>query len=219
MIDTICGKIDRVALKERVHKLSDQYLREINDTCITLFANEAKKIVDNAFDDFVIAQENEYTCDSVHAITDKKTLLEFTDAQNGYRRQMQDWVNEHPIEVKKQEISIDDLPIGIPLMERESLKRSMSTLGIGTVAVVGLKFLADTNWAYLGELAILALSAQQYKVGAEADEKQIKLNREKWIKVKKNSIINLVVRDLDQWLDEAEHENHRVIKSFKFVIQ
>ena len=65
------GRIDRVSLKERVRELSKQYLREINDTYITLFANEAKKIVDNTFDDFVIAQETEYTSDSVHAITDK----------------------------------------------------------------------------------------------------------------------------------------------------
>ena len=208
------GRIDRVSLKERVRELSKQYLREINDTYITLFANEAKKIVDNTFDDFVIAQETEYTSDSVHAITDKKALLEFTDAQNGYRRQMQDWVNEHPIEVKKQEISIDDLPTDIPFMERESLKRSMSTLGIGTMAVVGLKFLTGTNWLYLGELAILALSAQQYKVGVVADEKQLKLNRKKWAEVKTNNIIDLVIRDLDQWLDEAEQGNLRVIKSF-----
>ena len=69
-------------------------------------------------------------------------------------------------------------------------------------------------WLYLGELAILALSAQQYKVGVVADEKQLKLNREKWAEVKTNSIINLVIRDLDQWLDEAEQENLRVIKSF-----
>ena len=127
---------------------------------------------------------------------------------------MQDWVNEHPIEVKKQEISIDDLPAEIPFMERESLKRSMSTLGIGTMVVVGLKFLTGTNWLYLGELAILALSAQQYKVGAEADEKQMKLNMAKWIEAKKKSIINLVIRDLDRWLDEAEQENLRVMKSF-----
>ena len=214
MIGVNRGRIDRVSLKERVRELSKQYLREINDTYITLFANEAKKIVDNTFDDFVIAQETEYTSDSVHAITDKTVLLEFTDAQNGYRRRMQDWVNEHPIEVKKQEISIDDLPTDIPFMERESLKRSMSTLGIGTMAVVGLKLLTETNWLYLGELAILALSAQQYKVGVVADEKQLKLDREKWAEVKTNNIIDLVIRDLDQWLDEAEQENLRVIKSF-----
>lgn len=214
MIAINSERIDRVSLKERVIELSNQFLREINNTYITLFANEAKKIVDNTFDDFVIAQEAKYTSETVHAITDKKALLEFTDAQNGYRRQMQDWVNEHPIEVKKQEISIDDLPAEIPFMERESLKRSMSTLGIGTMVVVGLKFLTGTNWLYLGELAILALSAQQYKVGAEADEKQMKLNMAKWIKAKKKSIINLVIRDLDRWLDEAEQENLRVMKSF-----
>lgn len=214
MIAINSERIDRVPLKERVIELSNQFLREINNTYITLFANEAKKIVDNTFDDFVIAQEAKYTSETVHAITDKKALLEFTDAQNGYRRQMQDWVNEHPIEVKKQEISIDDLPAEIPFMERESLKRSMSTLGIGTMVVVGLKFLTGTNWLYLGELAILALSAQQYKVGAEADEKQMKLNMAKWIEAKKKSIINLVIRDLDRWLDEAEQENLRVMKSF-----
>lgn len=214
MIAINSERIDRVSLKERVIELSNQFLREINNTYITLFANEAKKIVDNTFDDFVIAQEAKYTSETVHAITDKKALLEFTDAQNGYRRQMQDWVNEHPIEVKKQEISIDDLPAEIPFMERESLKRSMSTLGIGTMVVVGLKFLTGTNWLYLGELAILALSAQQYKVGAEADEKQMKLNMAKWIEAKKKSIINLVIRDLDRWLDEAEQENLRVMKSF-----
>ena len=59
MIGVNRGRIDRVSLKERVRELSKQYLRDINDTYITLFANEAKKIVDNTFDDFVIAQETE----------------------------------------------------------------------------------------------------------------------------------------------------------------
>ena len=51
-------------------------------------------------------------------------------------------------------------------------------------------------------------------MGDVADEKQLKLNREKWAEVKTNNIIDLVIRDLDQWLDEAEQENLRVIKSF-----
>jgi len=140
--------------------------------------------------------------------------LQFTDVQDGYRRQMQNWVENHPIEVNKQTISIDDLPEDIPLLERESFKRSMSALGIGTVVVVGLRFLTGTKWIYLGELAVMALSRQQYQVGKEIDVNRQKQMQKDWFDAKKRGVINQIKQELDVWLDAAEEENNRVLKTF-----
>jgi len=213
-IEVNIGKIDRTDIYDKLNKLSDSYLTDISEANISLFANESKKMLDNVFDDFIAAQEQLYTGDSISAISDKKAKLQFTDVQDGYRRQMQNWVENHPIEVNKQTISIDDLPEDIPLLERESFKRSMSALGIGTVVVVGLRFLTGTKWIYLGELAVMALSRQQYQVGKEIDVNRQKQMQKDWFDAKKRGVINQIKQELDVWLDAAEEENNRVLKTF-----
>ena len=208
--------INRVLVHDKLHELSKQYLTEIDEANITLFANKAKQLVDNTFDEFIISQEQMYLEDSFHAIKDKTILLAFTDVQTGYRRQMQNWIESHPVEVKKQTISIDNLPTSLPLKDRESLKRSMSTLGVGTIGVVCLKFLTGISWSWIGlvELAVMALSVQQYRVGKRMDDRRYEQFQKDWIESEKINIVNRIDMELGKWLDAAEHENTRILKTF-----
>lgn len=210
------GMINRVLVHDKLHELSKQYLIEIGEANIALFANKAKTLVDNTFDDFIISQEQMYLGDSYRAIKDRTILLAFTDVQTGYRRQMQNWIESNPVEVKKQTISINNLPTGLPLKDRESLKRSMSTLGVGTIGVVCLKFLTGISWSWIGlvELAVMALSVQQYNVGKRMDDKRYEQFQKEWIESEKINIVNRIDMKLGKWLDAAEQENTRILKTF-----
>lgn len=210
------GMINRVLVHDKLHELSKQYLIEIGEANIALFANKAKTLVDNTFDDFIISQEQMYLGESYRAIKDRTILLAFTDVQTGYRRQMQNWIESNPVEVKKQTISINKLPTGLPLKDRESLKRSMSTLGVGTIGVVCLKFLTGISWSWIGlvELAVMALSVQQYNVGKRMDDKRYEQFQKEWIESEKINIVNRIDMELGKWLDAAEQENTRILKTF-----
>lgn len=208
------SRINRVAVYEKLQDLAEKYLTSFSESYINMFANEAKHIADNTLDDFIHALEKMYISDSLRGIKDDDILMAFTDAQTGYRRQMQKWTKANPIEVKKQTISIDNIPDDIPLLEREAFKRSMSALGIGTLVVVGLRFLTGTNWIWLAELATLAASGKAYASGKEIDDMKKKQMQENWIKVRKQKITGSIRHDLDAWFDAAEKENTRILESF-----
>jgi len=74
-IEVNIGKIDRTDIYDKLNKLSDSYLTDISEANISLFANESKKMLDNVFDDFIAAQEQLYTGDSISAISDKKSQV------------------------------------------------------------------------------------------------------------------------------------------------
>lgn len=206
--------VNRVAIYDRLQELANDYLKELDESNILLFANQAKAMLDDEFDEFVIAQERIYTEDPIRAIKDKTAMLDFTDIQSGYRRQMQTWVNNHPVVVNSQRISVDDLPNFLPFQKRKAFRRSVSTLGIGTLLVVGLRALTHTDWIYLGELLVLALTGQQYMEGRKADDKTIRELQKKWYDSYKNRIVESIRRDLDGWLERAEQESARILKLY-----
>ena len=213
-METNIGMLDRIQLFDELKNLKSQYLTTLDETNIQLFVSEAKRIVDNAFDDFILAQEQIYTKDSLRAITDKAQLLSFTDIRTGYRRQMRDWVEAHPIEVQKQDVPVEELESQIPLQDRAAFRRSVSALGIGTVGVIGLRILTGSNWAYWGELAVLAAAGHQYHVGKQKDDQRLAELRQQQIAHYRYKVVNAIQSDLEAWLDAAEQENINVLKTF-----
>lgn len=203
-------KIDRTAIFEKIKASAQKHLSDIDESRVELFAIDVKNTVEIAFEKFVISQEQCYMEDPLLAIKDTNQLLRFSDVKNGYRRLMQDWVDEHPIEAKRNDVDINSLPMDIPFTERESIRRSMTTFGLGSVAVVGLRFLTGTCWLYLGEIAVLALSHQQYRKGMEVDKVRLAELKE----ANRLHIENVIKQGLNNWLDEAEKYNKEVLDSF-----
>lgn len=208
------GKIDREKVFNELQDLAEKYLTRFQEAYINMFANEAKRIADNALDDFIFSQEEFYTSDTVRRIKDDALLLDFTDVQTGYRRQMQKWIQSNPIEVEIQTISMDDIPNDIPFMEREAIKRTMATFGIGTLVVSGLRFITGTNWIWLAELVTLVASGKSYLSGKELDDQKRKQMQETWFESDKLRIIGDIRHNLELWFDSAEKENARILRTF-----
>lgn len=209
---------DRMSLSVQLEQLAETHLATVNVDTIAIFAKEAKRLVDNAFDNFIIEQENIFTGDGLRAIKDKTMLLAFTDMQNGYRSQMQDWVEKHPVELKQNSYSINDLTQRLPLSEREAIRRSASVLGIGSLAVLGLRFITGTSWTYLAELAVLALAGVAYSKGNDIDTKRLLQKHKVRLKATRINVVNSINSDLGQWLDLAEAENQRILQTFNINI-
>lgn len=208
------GKINRAAVYDKLQDLAEKYLTGFQEAYLNMFVSEAKRLADNALDDFIHAQEMVYTSDPLCGIKDRAKLLAFTDAQAGYRRQMQEWIKDNPIEVAKQTVSSDDLPEDIPLGEREAFKHSMSTFGLGTLAVAGLRIATGLKWIWIAEIGTFAASSKAYKSGKEVDDRKRKQFQETWVKSERQNVIASIKHDLNSWFDSAEKESNRILISF-----
>lgn len=206
--------IDRVRIFDELANLEKQYLTELREANIKLFASEAKKLVDNSFDDFILAQEQTYTKDSLKGITDKKVLLAFTDIKTGYRRRMRDWVEAHPVDVTETKIPVEELEKKIPLHERAAFRHSVAALGIGTVSVVGMRILTGTSWVYLAELIVLAAAGHLYQRGKKIDDRRTEVMRRQQEIILRKKVTKAIREDLVRWIDTAEEENRNVLNSF-----
>jgi hypothetical protein len=182
-----------------------------------MFAKEAKRIADNTMDDFIHTHEQIFISDPLRRIKEDAVLMAFTDAQTGYRRQMNEWIKANPIKIKKQTISADNMPDDIPLIERESFKRTMSTLGVGTIVVIGLHIVTGAKWIWLAELATFAASGKAYFSGKKIDEIKRAEMQQKWVESCKKQIVISIKRDLGIWFDNAEKENTRILESFNII--
>lgn len=212
MIDKIrngSGCFDNIY--DRFEKLAEQYLCEVDEANVTLFVNEAKRAVDEAFDDFVTMQEQTKIAELGGK---REALLAFTDIQTGYRSLMQKWQECNPIEVQKETMNVEQLPESIPFNEREAIKRSVASLGLGSIAVLGLRFLTGSSWLYLGELAVLGLSGQQYIAGQKEDGKMLAKKREMAKKKIKIGLMTAIKNDLEAWLQCAIAESERILQTF-----
>jgi hypothetical protein len=208
------SRINRVRIFDELANLEKQYLTELREANIKLFASEAKKLVDNSFDDFILAQEQTYTKDSLKGITDKNVLLAFTDIKTGYRRRMRDWVEAHPVETAETEVSVEELEEKLPLHERAAFRHSVAALGIGTVSVVGLRILTGSSWVYLAELGVLAAAGHLYQRGKKIDEQRTEVMRHQQEVILRKKVAKAIREDLVRWIDTAEEENRNVLKSF-----
>ena len=88
----------------------------------------------------------------------------------------------------------------------------MTTLGIGTLVVVGLRFVTGTNWIWLAELAAFAASGKAYVSGKEIDDRKRKQSQEKWIRSRKQSVIGSIKHELDSWFDNKKYESESKVK-------
>lgn len=209
----IC-RINRASVHEQLQNLSDQYLSSVKDEYLNMFVCEAKRIAENAIDDFIHEQEEIYLADEIHRIKDNAKLLSFTDAQKGYRRKMQDWSDTNPIEVTEQILSKDDMPEEIPIAERKAIRGAMSRFGIGTLLAAGLRIVTDSGWAWLLELPTAILSGKAYADGMKKDELKLQQMQEQWAEYMRQNIVRDVEKELGSWFDSAERENISILKSF-----
>lgn len=209
--------IERTQVYSQLQELSNSYLTELGEVYLELFVRKAKDVADEVVDDFVSQVVKKYTNESLSSIRDTDMLLAFTDLQSGFRAQMQSWLSENPVEVTYQKVSVDDALLQIPPMERESIRRSLSTLGVGTLGVVGLRFATGSNWLWLLELAVLAATKKSYEKGKNRDEIKLQQRKSEWLECEKSNIVSSVYQNLCNWFDNVEKKCEEIIGTYKTV--
>lgn len=209
--------IDRVALQDKINGIAKQYLGgALKEEDVALFVNEAKRVVDMVFDDYIIDVTAIYDGDGPMAIKDFDKRLAFTDISAGYRHSMRQWVENHPIKVEKRTISVDELP-STPLLQRKSVRDGLLSLGIGSIAVVGLRVITGSAWAWLAEMVVFAITAKAYNDGRIKESKERLEKMRVLFNASRNALVGAIMQDINSWLDSAEAYSDELLRKFEVI--
>lgn len=200
------NRIDRVRIFTAVREASNRDLSSFSDDAVKRFAIDSKKILESAFDRFVLETDQYYSSDDLGAIQDTDCLLRFSDVADGYRHQMKQWVKDNPVSLTTDIISPADFPT-LGIFQRKSVRKSLTTLLGGNIIIVGLRLLTGAGWVWWLELAALYAAMKSGQKGHQEDLL--------WeLRIRKDALINGIISDMSAWLDAAERKHYDTLKSF-----
>lgn len=204
MVNDFDLKMDLYRLENEVHQKAKEYLEEINEENLKMFAESTKLIAQSVFEEYILEVDRQYT-NGVFKIEDMALLDKFMDFKNGYRSTMKEWIAEKGITL--QELKIDPT-ISCPNLSKEDLaKLPMLIGGLGTLVAVGI-FITSNVWVALAaELLCLGIAAAVYEKQKNNLAKDYASRLKKYkmqIQGEKNRLVNGLIKDLKGWLSAAE---------------
>ena len=199
-------RIDRANLFAQVRQAADNTLGSFRDDAVKKFAVESKNLLESAFEEFILENDRYYSSDARGAIKDKRVLLAFTDAADGYLHQMMLWMQDNPITLASEVVSSASLS-SLGILERHSVRNSVMALLGGNILIVGLRLLTGAGWVWWLELVVLYAT---YKIGMKGHQEDLLWEH----KVRKDALVREIISDMSGWLDAAENKHLEVLKSF-----
>ena len=127
---------------------------------------------------------------------------------------MLQWIESHPLEVKKE---IFEFPIKPTEKDCSQFIAPKTIFISGTVIAVGL-FIFTNIWIALGAelLAVLLSKAQSMRIKKSAAQKKMELEHYATaLQVKKNELINGMLVELEKWLDQGEEKSKEILSTYK----
>lgn len=210
--------IDKAILEKQIHKEADRLLvdchlmfeDELKDN-LRHFANKAKDIAEILLEEYIFSIVERYTS-SEFAITDQETLSAFVDLNTGYQQQMLDWIKAHPLEIKEE---ILECPRRKDFVQEPSTISPKVVLGAGTGVSIGLLFFSKAWIALVAE--VLALVIAKIQKNKRDKERQIAIvveqkQYEMELNAKKKLLVDLIIRELETWIDLGEKESTSVLQ-------
>lgn len=211
---------DKNKLNTEVHEAAQMYLSDINQMSeselrdnLEYFAEKCKKIAEGILEQYVFTNVSKYT-EGDFPIQDVEILGRYVDFQTGYQAQMLQWIESHPLEVKKETFEFPTKP-----SERNNEQFiAPKTIFIGgTVIAVGL-FIFTNIWIVLGAelLAVLLAKAQSMRIQKSAAQRKMELEHYATaLQDKKNELINGMLVELEKWLDQGEEKSKVILSTYK----
>lgn len=201
--------IDRVALDRRIREKAQLILNELTADNLNYFPLQAKEIAEAALENYTIEVYNHFT-EGVGKIADDKVLSQFDDYLTGYRHQMEDWIEEHPIKIERV-LEIPEKPV-----EPTRPMSAWVPVAVGGAVVVGLLIFAPVWAAFVAAVATaLVALRQQNKLRQHDADFKIKLAMyEKDVAARKEALVSGLIADLNKWLDQGVEASNAILNKF-----
>lgn len=198
--------IDRINIRNGIDKIADQIFitEDISKDDINIFMNEVIKFVTNEFDAYVREKEQDLIF-----LSEKKREA-FNDFTYGYVRNMQEWMEENPVEISSIEVPLEQVVDSMP--NRDAVKKALTIAGVGTIITIGISFFTPALVAIIAEFVALCIAYKVYKKNNNYREAN---NIRGSIDETKEKIIDYVIYDINAWLDKADSWSDLLIESYK----
>lgn len=206
--------MDIVRLETEVRQKAQEYLDDISENNLKVFAESTKYIAQSILENYFLSVDEIYT-NGVLKINDTEIFNKFMDFQDGYRAQMKRWASDNEITIGEMIITPT---LKSPEMVNDSItQKPIAIAGVGTLVAVGLYIFTEIWIAVAAELLTLGIAAYNYKKNIENRKRQDAFSSQKYeiqIEQEKARLVNGLIKDLKMWLSNAEQFSNNVLVSF-----
>lgn len=206
--------MDYNRLVGEVQEKAKEYLDDISEDNMRMFAESTKFIAQSVLEDFYLQVDDCYSS-GAKRIADGEARDKFMDFANGYRAKMKTWERENEIVLVNAEIDPSLSAPGMP--QKPSIAKPALIAGAGTAVVVGLYIFTNIWVAAAAELLVLGIAKKIYQKQIDRSRKdyEAKLKQQETkIEMERNRLVNGLIDDLKKWLGNAEEYSNKLISDF-----
>ena len=144
--------------------------------------------------------------------SDYEILSSFTDFSSGYQSLMLKWIEESPIEIREQKVSIPPRPVN----PQVNSTKPIVSLGIGTSIAIGLYIFSNVWVALAAELLTVAITYKQHQSIRNVLDKYEYDNKayEFQLRKLKQQLVDGLSNDLVKWVLLGKTYSDSILKSY-----
>lgn len=203
--------IDLASLKLAIEEKATHLLVEVSEDSLKTFSQEVKLIATGKLEEYIFKVYDLYS-DGARKISDYETLSSFTDFSSGYQSLMLKWIEESPIEIREQRVSIPPRPVN----PQVNSTKPIVSLGIGTAIAIGLYIFSNVWVALAAELLTVAITYKQHQSIRNVLDKYEYDNKayEFQLRKLKQQLVDGLSNDLVKWVLLGKTYSDSILKSY-----
>ena len=185
------------SIKEQIQVIAKKHLmgaEQVTTKQINRFVDQVFSFVKTELDDYLISVSQE-----------KHNA--FIDHSTGYRKQMEQWIDAHPLEMKKYPIRDEEVRTA---WAQQRVQRPAKVLAVGAGSIFILSIFSAPVWlSSTVALATMGLGIKAYQDGAKEDIDFL-------VRRQQNKIDRLVTQtqnDVLEWLMKAKEASSSIVAS------
>lgn len=196
----------KIKIDERIHELMDTYSEEIANNDYLFFFEELRTSIIELAEEYISETYNNH----YGLLIDIEKKLAFSDATNGYKARMRNYMEEHQISLENRVINVDDIDVNV-----EIPKKAIYVATGGTIVAVALCFAANV---WIGMLVEIIALGYAYHIYNETKKYAQAIQMQQIMNDKKEEFINQIINDVCEWNKKLSDMSDSVLRSFNFNI-
>lgn len=193
------------AIKEQIQVIAKKYLvgaNQVTTEQINRFVEQVFSFVKTEFDDYLISVSQ----DTRSRLIEEKYDA-FIDHSTGYRKQMEQWIDAHPLEMRKYPIRDKEVHT---VWAQQRVRRPAKVLAVGAGSIFILSIFSAPVWLSSAvALATIGLGIKAYQDGAKEDIDFLVRRQQNMI----DRLVTQTQNDVLEWLMKAKEASKSIVAS------
>ena len=192
-------------IKEQIQVIAKKYLvgaNQVTTEQINRFVEQVFSFVKTELDDYLISVSQ----NTRSRLTEEKYNA-FIDHSTGYRKQMEQWIDAHPLEVRKYPIRDEEVRT---VWAQQRVQRPAKVLAVGAGSIFILSIFSAPVWLSLAvALATIGIGIKAYRKGAKEDIAFLVRRQQNMI----DRLVTQTQNDVLEWLMNAKEASSSIVAS------